>query len=355
MTSKTVAPAGDCAERVLAGLSRSQRIGQLLMVGLDAEDPTGVLPSLPVGGVFLAGKSTASADSVRAAIDSLQRSVTALSGVKAHVALDQEGGYVQSLRGSDFPAIASAVDQGQLGSAELTAQTTAWSKLLVQAGITLDLAPVADTVPAGTAKNNPPIGREDRQYGATPASVSASVVDVVKSMLAANLGTTVKHFPGLGRVRVNTDTSTGAVDSQTDTDDVALQPFRDAIAAHTTAVMMSSASYPQLDPDHVAAFSRTIITHLLRNTLHFGGLVISDDLSAAVAVAAVPVGQRAVDFIRAGGDMVLIVSAADLSPMTKSLTTQAAQDPSFAARINIAALSVLRSKESLTMLTCPSA
>jgi len=57
---------------------------------------------------------------------------------------------------------------------------------------------------------------------------------------------TVKHFPGLGRVRVNTDTSTGAVDNTTSPADPALgvpDPFTQAIRAGVAAVMISSASY----------------------------------------------------------------------------------------------------------------
>lgn len=359
-SSRSGSPAGstppvNCAQRTLDSLSRAQRIGQLIMVGIsadDLDDPSASLPTLPVGGVFLSGKSTSSSADVLAGIQGIQKSVTRTSGVKAQIAVDQEGGYVQSLRGADFPAMPTAVKQGQLGTSELHDATAEWAKRLVQAGITLDLAPVADVVPAGTADQNPPIGGQDRQYGSTPGSVGESVTTVVRAMRAAQLGTTVKHFPGLGRVTANTDTSAAAVDDQTTADDPALQPFRDAIASGTTAVMISNARYPQLDPDHPAAFSKKIITGLLRNTMHFGGLVISDDLGSAVAVAATPAGQRAVDFVTVGGDLVLTVQPADLAPMTTALTAAAAQNPAFQARLENAALHVLQSKQSLGLLSC---
>lgn len=351
-------PPADCAQRTLDSLTRAQRIGQLMMVGMaadDLDDLTGSIPTVPVGGIFLSGKSTSSSADVLAGIQGIQKSVTGTSGVKAQIAVDQEGGYVQSLRGADFPAIPTAVQQGRLGTSDLRALTDDWARRLVQAGITLDLAPVADVVPAGTADQNPPIGGQDRQYGSTPDSVGESVTTVVEAMRAAHLGTTVKHFPGLGRVTANTDTSAAAVDDQTTADDPALQPFREAIAAGTTAVMISNARYPQLDPDQPAAFSKKIITGLLRNTMHFGGLVISDDLGSAVAVAATPAGQRAVDFITAGGDLVLTVQPADLAPMTTALTAAAAQNPAFRSRVDAAALHVLQSKESVGLLSCPTA
>ena len=74
--------------------------------------------------------------------------------------------------------------------------------------------------------------------------------------------------------------------------------------------MVSSAYYPRLDPENRAMFSKAIVTDLLRGRLGYDGVVITDDVGAAQAVADVPVGQRATRFIAAGGDIVLTVNAA---------------------------------------------
>lgn len=354
-TGSSSSAAGSCAQRTLSAMTQQQRIGQLLMVAVPADDLASwqsVIGARPVGGVFLAGHSTASADALAADIAEIQQGAGGSAGAPLHVAVDQEGGYVQSLRGPDFPAVAAAVEQGQESTAALARITRGWSEALVAAGITLDLAPVADTVPAGTADDNPPIGQQDRQYGATPSAVAESVGTVIGAMQSAKLGSTVKHFPGLGRVRVNTDTSADAVDGRTTADDPALEPFRTAIAAGTTAVMVSSALYPRLDPDRVAAFSAPIITGLLRGRLHFDGLVISDDLGNAVAVSGISVGQRAVDFVTAGGDMALTVQPRDFPVMLAALTDRAAASPEFRVRVDDAALRVLASKEKLGLLHC---
>jgi len=124
------------------------------------------------------------------------------------------------------------------------------------------------------------------------------------------------------------------------------------IAAGTDAVMMSSASYPQLDPDEPAAFSAPIIGGLLRDRLGFDGIVISDDLGNAVAVSGRPAGQRAVDFLAAGGDLVLTVNVADAGPMTAAVVQRAQGDPAFASRLDEAALRVLRSKQEAGLLVC---
>ena len=333
----------------------NQRVGQLLMVGVPANDPAaGYARLIPhaVGGVFLAGRSSTGAEAVGTAVTTLQLQAINTTGAFLHVAADQEGGLVQTLTGPGFTAIPDGVEQGRLSTAELASQTAAWAGELAEAGITFNLAPVADTVPAGTAASNPPIGASGRQYGDDPQAVGVAVSTVVTALQSAGVDATVKHFPGLGRVTANTDTSARAVDEQTTGEDVALQPFLASIQAGATAVMMSSASYPQLDPDNIAAFSPVVIGGLLRDRLGFTGVVISDDLGNAAAVADVPTGQRAVDFVAAGGDLVLTVDGNDAEPMTSALITRAASDPSFAARIDDAALHVLISKQDSGLLVC---
>jgi beta-N-acetylhexosaminidase len=302
-----------------------------------------------LGGAFLAGRASPTADTLRQGILSLQRTAGA---IPLQIAIDQEGGQVQTLKGADFPLIPSAVQQGQWDDAMLRSRTTDWAKRLVEAGVTLDLAPVADTVPAGTGDANPPIGAFDRQYGSSPDQVADKIHTVVSAAQAAGVLTTLKHFPGLGRVRANTDTSTQAVDNTTTADDPYLKPFTSGIEAGSAAVMISSARYPKLDPNSVAAFSTPIITGLLRQRLGYTGLVVSDDLGSAVAVGSVPVGERAVRFIQAGGDLVLSVKASDAGPMSAALLAAAQASPAFDARVTDAAARVIRSKYRAGLLTC---
>lgn len=325
------------------------------MVGVPAADPVaGYARLIPfgVGSVFLAGRSNAGAAAVGAAVTTVQFQAINATGSFLHVAADQEGGLVQTLTGPGFSSIPSGLEQGRSSPAELASRTTIWAGELAAAGITFNLAPVADTVPAGTAASNPPIGASDRQFGDDPQSVATAVGTVVTALLGAGVDATLKHFPGLGRVTANTDTSTRATDPQTTAEDPALQPFVAGIQAGATAVMMSSASYPALDPNNLAVFSSAVIGDLLRNRLAFSGVVISDDLGNAAAVSDVPTGQRAVDFVAAGGDLVLTVDAADTEPMSSALLARAAADPAFAARVDEAVLRVLVTKQNAGLLVC---
>jgi beta-N-acetylhexosaminidase len=298
--------------------------------------------------VFLAGRSRRSAGALRSDIDALQRAAR----MPLLVALDQEGGSVQTLKGPDFPAIGSAQRLGGGSAAALRTEAGDAARRLAGIGVTINLAPVADTVPADLGEKNPPIGAFHRQYGSDPDRVAADIRTVVAASQSAGVLTTLKHFPGLGRVRANTDTSTKAVDSTASATDSYLEPFRAGIEAGSAAVMVSSASYPRLDPHAVAAFSQPIITGLLRGRLGYDGLVMSDDLGAADAVESTPVGDRAVRFVRAGGDVVLTIRPQDAVPMSKGLISAAQASATFDARVTDAARHVVRAKYRAGLLKC---
>ena len=343
----------DCVAATVAGMSLSEQVGQVLMIGTAVDAPSGLGDTVTryhLGGVFLQGRSTRAAAELRADIAGLQRH----AGVPLLVALDQEGGTVQTLKGPDFPLIPSALSLGARPATEINQTIGDSAHRLAGVGVTLDLAPVADTVPEDVGKSNPPIGALNRQYGSDPAQVSTAVQTVVAASQAAGVLTVLKHFPGLGRVRANTDTSTKAVDTTADVNDPYLRPFAGGIRAGSAGVMVSSATYPRLDAQNIAAFSQPIITGLLRGRLGFRGMIMSDDLGAGVAVGAVPVGDRAVRFVAAGGDLVLTIRPSDAEPMAGALLTRAQQDSAFAGRVTDAATHVVQAKKRAGLLRCDS-
>jgi beta-N-acetylhexosaminidase len=109
-------------------------------------------------------------------------------------------------------------------------------------------------------------------------------------------------------------------------------------------VMVSTATYTQIDATAPAAFSPVVITDLLRRTLGFDGVVVSDDLGHAVAVQDVEVGDRAVRFLAAGGTLVLTVEPATLPRMLDAVLACDAADPAFAALVDKAVRTALTAK-----------
>jgi beta-N-acetylhexosaminidase len=243
------------------------------------------------------------------------------------------------------------VDQGRLSAAKLERMAAGWGGELRDAGINVDYAPVADVVPAGTESQNAPIGQLAREYGHTPSVVGSHVSAFIAGMQQAGVATTAKHFPGLGRVLGNTDFTDDVTDAVTTRDDPFVQPFVAAIDAGVPFVMVSLATYERIDPDHLAVFSSTVMEGMLRDDLGFEGVIVSDALGAS-AVKSIPPGTRAVDFIAAGGDMIISNQIAPAIKMAKALAARASADPSFQERIDDAARRVLEAKEVAGLLPC---
>ncbi|MDJ0313001.1 glycoside hydrolase family 3 N-terminal domain-containing protein [Arthrobacter sp. H35-D1] len=339
------------AKAKLAAMTLEQKVGQVLMVsspvtGADANSLY-ALDTLQVGNVFMKGRSEAGVAGISAEVGSVAGhvSVARTAGVRPFVATDQEGGFVQIMRGPGFSELPQAIVQGQLPVPALLADATDWGQQLADAGVNVNLAPVLDTVPSAEfAPQNAPIGAFGREYGYTPAAVSSHGIAFAEGMAAAGVGATVKHFPGLGRVTGNTDVSAGVVDDTTVRNDPYIAPFRDAVKAGVPWLMISNASYPLIDPNAMAPFSPVIVHDMVRGDLGFKGIVVSDDICDAVQVSAVPVSKRGVEFIAAGGTMALCTNQALLPQLYQGMVEAAQNDTAFAKQVDAAALLVLVSK-----------
>lgn len=351
LSTGTGPTAGAVARMTLARMTVAQRVGQLFMVGTPATrvSPLTVraIQADHVGNVILTGRSTVGLAATAKVTARLQKlaSTAATAGAPLFVATDQEGGQVQVLRGPGFSAIPAALTQGTWSASLVRAYAKKWGGQLHAAGVNVDLGPVLDTVPSpAAAKDNPPIGRFDREYGFTPALVSSRGGAFAQGLTIAGVAATVKHFPGLGRVTGNTDTTAGVTDPVTRRGDPYLAPFAAAVTAGAPFVMMSTAIYSRLDPGVPAAFSGAIIGKVLRGDLGFRGVVVSDDLGNAKQVAAWTAGNRAINFLKAGGDLVLTVNPAVLQPMYAAVLARAQQSPAFRAQVNASVLRVLVAK-----------
>jgi len=345
------------ADTVLAQMSLSQRVGQLFMVGTPATSASkatlSYISRYHVGNVMLTGRSYGGTRTPARVAAAMQARVSrpATSNVRLFVATDQEGGDVQVLHGSGFSEIPSALKQGRLYPSRLRTLAGRWARQLGAAGVNMNLAPVLDTVPSpAAARNNPPIGVFDREFGYTTKVVGNHGTAFARGMARNGVVTAVKHFPGLGRVHANTDTSRGVTDRVTRRHDGYLAPFKQAIGAGVPYVMVSTAYYAHLDAKNPAAFSPFVLETMLRGDLAFHGAVISDDLANAMQVSGWSYGARATKFIGAGGDMVLTVDPAALPAMYKAVLGRARSNASFRAKVNAAALRVLNSKEHRNLL-----
>jgi len=338
-------------------MTLDQRIGQLVNLGLagDALGPTEItlIQTDHIGSVWFVATSTAGVAGIQAVTSAVQAQVSSAStaNVRFFIAGNQEGGVIQAMQGPGFSRIPAPVVQGTLTQAALQSQAATWGQELRAAGINFNFAPVMDVVPPGSDAQNQPIGALQREYGHDPATVGSHGVAFLTGMHQSGIAVSLKHFPGLGRVAGNTDFTT-ATDTMTTATDPYLQSFKDGIAANADFVMVALALYTRIDPDHLAAFSPVVVTQMLRNSLGFGGVIISDDLGATAAVASIPPATRAIDFLSAGGDMIISKTAAPADAMVQAIRTRVATDANFAQRVDDAALRILRVKQAYGLLPC---
>jgi beta-N-acetylhexosaminidase len=342
-------PAPDKAQEAFDAMTQEERLGQLVMPAVTCGGGAAAesfVAEHHIGSVVFLGDCW-SGDAVKAEAARL----VAAGGSDLILAVDQEGGQVQRVKGGGVDTIPSGTTQGEMATSDLEAAAQGWGEQLKAVGVNYDLAPVVDTVDLANRNANAPIGALNRDYGLDAAGNAAHAQAFVRGMTAAGVGTSIKHFPGLGRVTGNTDyTTSGIEDDTTTATDATVAAFGQVLEeAPPTGVMVGLATYTQIDPDNPAAFSKAVVTDLLRGQLGWDGLVLSDSLTAQAAVH-VAAKDRAVKFIAAGGDIALFGSVSDAQAALDGLVAAVQADPDLAAQADAAALRVLRAKDSLGLL-----
>jgi len=355
--TRSVARPLSCPARIEARMTEAQRVGQLFLVAFEGDPATeaaSTAGSYHFGSWLMAASDTASTTALASELRAVQSQATAgaTEGVRFFVAANQEGGQVQALRGPGFPAMPSALVQGQIPAVTLKTEAAAWGRALRSAGVNLNLAPVMDVVPRASAAQNAPIGALQREFGYDPRTNGSHGVAFIQGMRQAGVASVAKHFPGLGQVRGNTDFTADVVDTTTTPGDPDLGSFQSAIDAGVPFVMVALATYTRIDARHLAVFSAKLMNGLLRQQMRFGGVIASDDLGAAAAVAQIPAADRGVDFLAAGGDLITSQSLSVAEAMERGILARAASHPSFRSVVSAAALRVLTAKQASGLLPC---
>lgn len=224
-------------------------------------------------------------------------------GLSALIAVDQEGGPVRRLQPPLFPDSASAGEiassaEPRTAMAELAERT---ADMLRDAGINMNLAPVLDL--CLDAEKNVLKGR---CFGEAPEKVADLGRVYIRTLQDRGILATAKHFPGIGRVRLDPHFERPVVESSIEEVTEGLIPFRAAIKEGVSAVMTSHVVFEAVDAARPATFSSEIAENLLRLDLGFRGLLLSDDLEMKGITGQTDVGSAAVKTFLAGHDILLI-------------------------------------------------
>ena len=280
-------------------------IGQLLIGSL----PGTVVPAefrslareFQIGGVTLFARNIDEPEQVAELSYDLQG---VSSDVPLWVAVDQEGGRVARLK-APFTAWPPMAALGRSGDAALASRfAAALAAELKAVGITLDYAPVLDI---HTNPKNPIIG--DRALGEDAETVATLGAAVVRGLQENGIAACGKHFPGHGDTSVDSHLELPLIEHPPDRiRRVECVPFRSAIEAGVAFIMTAHILIPSLDEERPATLSPHVVQALLREELHFGGVIVSDDLEMKAIAKSYEVTEAAIQAIAAGCDALLVCS-----------------------------------------------
>ncbi|WP_425313275.1 beta-N-acetylhexosaminidase [Paenibacillus mangrovi] len=295
----------DPAQELLNNLSTEEKIGQLVLVGMDgttsSEATKELIRKYHVGG-FIFYKNN---------IESTKQALELFNDLKADnksnpvplwMSVDEEGGRVSRLP-ADFVKIPTNKEIGAKNSPELSKGIGAiLGRELSGFGLNMDFAPVLDI---NSNSKNPVIG--DRSFGNKADLVSRLGVATMEGIRSQKVVPVVKHFPGHGDTSVDSHIGLPVVNNDLSRlRSFELIPFKEAIENKSEVVMIAHLLMPKIDPDHPASFSKKIITDLLRNELNYQGVVISDDMTMGAIEKNYDIGNASVSAILAGGNIILV-------------------------------------------------
>jgi beta-N-acetylhexosaminidase len=295
-------PTATCTtQTVLASWSVARLAEQTVVIPVD-EGAVGSITAevaAGAGGVILFGSS---------APTDLGQSLARLAGhapdgIAPFVMTDEEGGAVQRMANLVGTMPSARQMAATMSAAQIQQLATRVGGAMKAAGITMDLAPVLDLDDRPGPSTSNPDGT--RSFSAVEKTAETDGIAFARGLIAAGVVPVVKHFPGLGAASGNTDSVAASTLPWNTLQGNGLLPFAAAVRADLPAVMIANASVPGLT-SLPGSVSPAVITTVLRNQLHFSGLVITDSLSAvALQSAGYSVPRAAVAALQAGADMVL--------------------------------------------------
>lgn len=260
----------------------------------------------PVGGIIYFSSNLISVDQTVGMISAIQEYSLESTGRGLFIGVDEEGGSVarvaDTLGTTEFDDMAVYGEAGDTDAVYDIGVTQA--EELTALGFNVNFSPVADVL---TNEDNTVVA--DRSFGSDPQLVADMVTQVVKGLTDGGMLCAPKHFPGHGST--GGDTHNGFAASEQTAEDLEtcdLVPFQAAIAAGAPMIMVGHMTMTEIDPDHPASLSSTIVTGILREKLGYDGIIITDAMNMSAITDTYSYAEATVAAIAAGCDMVLCVS-----------------------------------------------
>ena len=308
---------------------RNGEIGQLLVVGFDGAEMTprlvALLTRVQPAGVILFARNIKDPEQTWRLLRECQKIVT----TPLFTCVDLEGGDVDRFR-DVLGSTPSAAEVFASGDRKLYRRHGQIIGENCQAlGFNVNFAPVLDL--AFEASRSV---MSTRAVSAHPVEAASYAREDLAGLASTKVLGCGKHFPGLGEGTLDSHHELPVIEKSLKglwAQD--LVPYR-MLRRQLPMVMVSHAAYPQVTRDRTpASLSKVWITDVLRKRIGFRNLIVSDDLEMGGMLSAAPIGEAAVEFIRAGGDLCLVCHREDRILEAHEALLQASEDSKFGRRV----------------------
>jgi beta-glucosidase-like glycosyl hydrolase len=145
-----------------------------------------------------------------------------------------------------------------------------------------------------------------RAISGDPAAVTDIGLAYIRGLDAFGVAATVKHFPGLGRVRADTDHFSADLDTPLAVLEASdWRPFRDVLADSRAQLMIGHVTLTAVDPDRPASHSKLIVNGIIRQKWNYQGVIITDDLVMGASYSR-SICTAVLEALNAGVDLLLV-------------------------------------------------
>ncbi len=343
-------------DTIIGQMSLDQKLGQMMMVQFIGADYSLQLSTMisqyNIGLVllFYANGNIVGKEQVKSLTQQIQQGSTTLP---IAISIDQEGGAVDRLVQLDGPRPSEA-SIGATNDPEKARQAGLQdAQDLTSYGINLNLAPVVDVDNLVTSEMH----QDNRTYGGNPTIVSSMAGAYLKGLQQSGkvIGT-LKHFPGLGYVNVDPHFGIPRLNRTKDEmEQIDWSPYRTLIQqGQAHAIMVTHEIVPAIDGTRPSSLSPQLVQGILRDEMHFQGVIMTDSLTMAGITQYYTPGQAAALAVEAGSDMIMGAnSPTELATMLDGIKQAVGDGTISKARIDESVRRILMMKYQMGLLSTP--
>ena len=330
----------------ISKMTLEERIGQLFIVTLDGPVLTDEYKEHflrhKIGNFIYFASNLTDYQSIRRLSDSLQQTVKESCGIPAFISVDQEGGMVtRAYSGAThFPSNMALTAAQAAAQMPIVGQMV--GKELRALGMNLNHAPILDV---NNNSANPIIGI--RSYADNSAMVSEMGCGYILGLQKSKVMANAKHFPGHGDTHIDSHLALPSIDHNLQRlEEIELAPFKAAIAGGVDSIMSAHIIFKAIDSELPATLSYKILTGLLRETMGFEGLIITDSMSMDAIKDYYTMEKGCVMAINAGADLLCLCALVDTQRKCYEAVLAAAKSGEIPmSRINDAVERIIKYKE----------